>query len=148
MRKTYMLVISCLFILLLTGCQEKPPPGLIPELSEVQSLYVAEGMNTGVVSKVMDADSPSGKEIIEKIVGWLDEAENQGKVGDEGITMTSMPGNVLVLTLTDGKNIIVSTGQTSLLILAEDSIERWKLYDEPLMTWLAYGWKEEIGSEP
>jgi len=32
--------------------------------------------------------------------------------------------------------------------LAEDSIERWKLYDEPLMTWLAYGWKEEIGSEP
>lgn len=148
MRKTYMLVISCLFILVLTGCQEKTQPGLIPELSEVQSLYVAEGMNTGVVSKVMDADSPSGKEIIEKIVGWLDEAENQGKVGDEGITMTSMPGNVLVLTLTDGKNIIVSTGQTSLLILAEDSIERWKLYDEPLMTWLAYGWKEEIESEP
>lgn len=78
MEKTYLLIIGCLLVLVLSGCQEKKPPGSIPELSEVQSLYVAEGMNTGVVSTnqrslLVSHDDPSERLNIytEPLMKWL-----------------------------------------------------------------------------
>ncbi|MDO3413296.1 hypothetical protein QWJ34_26325 [Saccharibacillus sp. CPCC 101409] len=143
--KSYILLISCLLVILVSGCQEKKPEGLTLKTTDVKSIQVWEGMNTGVVSRALDESRPDDEVIIKKVIQWFDDADYQGKAGIQDTAVNSMPGNSMVIMLTNGKEITITTGTQTLLVATDASEDRLKIYDESLMIWLASEWKEDIG---
>ncbi|MDO3413292.1 hypothetical protein QWJ34_26305 [Saccharibacillus sp. CPCC 101409] len=145
--KPYLLLIGCLLVLWISGCQEKKPKELTLNVSDVQSIQVWKGMNTGVASKALDASRSSDQAIMTKVVEWFNEAEYKGEAQTQDTAVNSMPGSSMVITLTDGKEITLTTGTQTLLVSTDTPSDRLKIYNESLMRWLASGWKEDIGND-
>lgn len=140
----FLMVIAFVSGLILSGCQgTSKPEVLYIDSAQVTSIQYGEPNNSSEPT-VFYSETPEDKAVIQKVVGWYNDASYEGAAPDSqlGIRTMGYP-SLRIFTQDDDSSVFVNLVNKKVNVFHPSLQDPVSISSDELVDWMESGWEED-----